>query len=379
MIFFFLYLLLTLSCPSFCCSFFQRMVLHSRRMCWTSWHLPWIFSLLAPDRDLPRCHVWWSIRQSPILQLEQGLLQVLWRSFLLWQFQGSRLQHYPVLPRSRRPQGSYECSFWSRSQQCHQCLGFWVVCFNLLFRCFSLSETSVVFDFSPFSHFFLSLSPSLLLLLLLLLLLISSAGGLSTYLHIDEIRSMLPKSTVVKAFPGSGYFMDIPNLDDVPVFPMQMENVFYFQDCQKGVNQDCVRANPQAPHVCFFAPHTYPYIQTPLFIVNSFVDSWQMGNVYGVDVPSFANCQYAGPNNCTQDQIDEVHRFSREMVISITASPTFSKAGNGVFLTSCWGHWYVFKSSICSLLHMLTGFFLVLSFLVLSFLFFFFFFVCLLA
>lgn len=165
-----------------------------------------------------------------------------------------------------------------------------------------------------------------------------SAGGLSTFLHADQIAEMLPPTATVKALPGSGYFLNHDNLDGQPVYIKQMENVFYFQNCLEGVNRQCVLHSPLQPHLCIFAPHTYPYIKTPLMILNSFDDAWQMGNVLGIDVPSFSPCVNNGPNSCNQTEINSVNAFSRNLVVSVTKSPTFSQPGNAVFLYSCWSH-----------------------------------------
>jgi hypothetical protein len=43
-----------------------------------------------------------------------------------------------------------------------------------------------------------------------------------------------------------------------------------------GVNQACIAAHPATPSDCIFAQHTLPHIQTPLFILQSVFDSWQL-------------------------------------------------------------------------------------------------------
>ena len=43
-----------------------------------------------------------------------------------------------------------------------------------------------------------------------------SAGGLAAYLHVDEIASMFPSSHVT-GLPDSGYFIDMPDIDGMPL------------------------------------------------------------------------------------------------------------------------------------------------------------------
>lgn len=38
-----------------------------------------------------------------------------------------------------------------------------------------------------------------------------SAGGLSTYLHLDYVRKKVPTNIKVKGVPDAGYFLDVPN------------------------------------------------------------------------------------------------------------------------------------------------------------------------
>ena len=49
-----------------------------------------------------------------------------------------------------------------------------------------------------------------------------SAGGLATFIHSDYIASFFPKAST-KAAPVSGFFLEIPNLQDIRVYTARME------------------------------------------------------------------------------------------------------------------------------------------------------------
>jgi hypothetical protein len=89
------------------------------------------------------------------------------------------------------------------------------------------------------------------------------------------------------------------------VYPNQMKYVFNMQNCSNNVNQGCIAANPSAPHLCMFAEYSYPYINTPIFVLNSMYDSWSLMEIFTVNMAtsrSWESCIFA-INNCTSTQI----------------------------------------------------------------------------
>lgn len=109
----------------------------------------------------------------------------------------------------------------------------------------------------------------------------SSAGGLTTYLHADYIASRvaaLNASTIVKAAPEVGFFIDGASIwGGEHIMTQAFQAVAGFQNVTGGnpgqVNEDCVARTPEADRwKCFMAQYTYPFIKTPVFIINSAVD-----------------------------------------------------------------------------------------------------------
>eukprot|EP00754_Rhynchopus_humris_P014953 Rhum_TRINITY_DN14421_c0_g1::Rhum_TRINITY_DN14421_c0_g1_i5::g.88020::m.88020/K19882/NOTUM; O-palmitoleoyl-L-serine hydrolase len=188
-----------------------------------------------------------------------------------------------------------------------------------------------------------------------------SAGGLAAYLHADyvnaRVSALAPGLTRVKAAPVSGFFLDHTNVKGVDVYPTQMKYVFEMTNATNGVNSDCIAAMPAGEEwKCNMAPHTYPYIKTPIMVLNSAMDSWQSTCILGsATVPNFPNQTGAenglcsavpGYNKCLRDpetecsagQVPAVNSYIDSFMASMRAAPTFTKPGNGAFIHSCHLH-----------------------------------------
>jgi len=166
-----------------------------------------------------------------------------------------------------------------------------------------------------------------------------SAGGLSTFLHTNYLASQLPAGVQFKSLPQSGYFLDANNLDSQPVYPAEMKYVYNMQNCSGGVDLNCSQhTDPANRWKCIFAPSVYPYVSVPIFILNSYYDSWQMDNILGASVDSFKTCAEKGPESCTPEQIRHANAFHHTFLELLEGSPVFRDPRNGVFLNSCWTH-----------------------------------------
>jgi len=114
-----------------------------------------------------------------------------------------------------------------------------------------------------------------------------SAGGLSTYLHADQWKLALPNRAFVAAMPDGGFFLDwdaSKPATSAHSYAHELRANFYDFQARGGVNQDCIETHEDAggdEADCYFAEHTVPFIETPLFALQSVVDSWQLGNELG--------------------------------------------------------------------------------------------------
>lgn len=138
------------------------------------------------------------------------------------------------------------------------------------------------------------------------------------------------------------------------VYGTQMEYVFKMQNASAGVNQACLSAySVDTQWMCNMAPHVYPYITSPIFMLNSKFDSWQSGCVLTSEfvssnsstangncsaVPGWASCA-GNPESCTNAQVSTGYNpFGADYVTAYSASGTSQKPGNGAFIVSCHTH-----------------------------------------
>jgi len=190
-----------------------------------------------------------------------------------------------------------------------------------------------------------------------------SAGGMSTFIHIEEIRSMMP-STVkrFKASPFSGVFLDYPNAEGKMIFGQNLEIVYKLHNSTS--NQRCLSSVPSAMrYKCLFAENLMNFIDTPLFVINSAYDSIATSCIVGSEpalgpsktgagncsaVPGWAQCE----NNsalCTKEEWLKVEAYGNTFMTTIENHPKFDQAGNGLFECNCHSHsmeagdaWYVY-------------------------------------
>ena len=104
-----------------------------------------------------------------------------------------------------------------------------------------------------------------------------SAGGLATYLHTDYVATLLPKTVKkFKSAPISGFFLLHDNVEGKPVYPTQMKNIFELANSTHGVNAKCIASKAPADQWrCNFAQEAYASTESPIFPLNSALDSWQ--------------------------------------------------------------------------------------------------------
>lgn len=108
-----------------------------------------------------------------------------------------------------------------------------------------------------------------------------SAGGLTAILHVDYLKKNFFADAKVVALPDSGFFIDFIGTNGIN-YQKDMKWTFENMKCEVGVNQKCVEFYPlEEKWKCFFAEYTMPFIESPLFILQSIYDIWQIYNVMG--------------------------------------------------------------------------------------------------
>ena len=179
-----------------------------------------------------------------------------------------------------------------------------------------------------------------------------SAGGLSTFLHADHVHNMLPAGVTFKAAPMSGYFLNHANDEGITVYPDEMKKVFEMHQASAGLPAACLGSRPQTlSWTCLFASEVYPFVQSPIFVINSMYDSWSMMCIFDAEpvqpgrmdngnctaIAAWNDC--LSQRQCTVQQIQHItDTWGNVFSSSISSSVTFTKNGNGAFLFSCYIH-----------------------------------------
>lgn len=120
-------------------------------------------------------------------------------------------------------------------------------------------------------------------------------------------------------------------------------DVFHMQNSTNGVSKKCQAAQaPGQEWKCIFAEHAMEYLELPVFPLNSFVDSWQLGNIFAPSGLSshWQKCfdkstEFA---DCNSTQIADLITFGTRMLDVVAASRKLNAPGNGGFFHSCEMH-----------------------------------------
>jgi len=171
-----------------------------------------------------------------------------------------------------------------------------------------------------------------------------SAGALAVYLHADYVRAGFGAGVKFRAAPVSGFFLMHDTAAGEDAFPARARGVFGMMNSSGGVNQRCVEALAPAGLAwrCFFANASYAYTRTPLFALNSAVDSFQMGAILdiapacaGLGASKAPGAQFA---NCSDAELAAVTSYEADFLRDLRGSPAFDRAGSGGFIESCMEH-----------------------------------------
>ncbi|XP_044466722.1 pectin acetylesterase 8-like [Mangifera indica] len=164
-----------------------------------------------------------------------------------------------------------------------------------------------------------------------------SAGGLTSILHCDEFRGLFPMSTNVKCLADAGYFINAKDILGGNHIEQFYSEVVTTHGSVKNLPAHCTLK--MKPELCFFPQHVVPEIITPLFVLNSAYDSWQIRNILapGVADPhgTWSSCKL-NIANCSAAQLETVQDFRKEFVSALTELG--DSLTEGMFIDSCYVH-----------------------------------------
>jgi len=168
----------------------------------------------------------------------------------------------------------------------------------------------------------------------LLVLTGGSAGGLSTFLHLDHVAARLPGVRVVGE-PVCGFFLDHPQAYGNASYSDQMQYVYNMQNSTGSLSTACQSALAPQSWKCIMAPHAAPFINTPWFALQSRFDHWQLSEI--LFLPCMQAQNYGPPFKPSQcagtPQDADIEAYGPAFMEQFRPLMTGSK--NGVFLDAC--------------------------------------------
>jgi hypothetical protein len=143
-----------------------------------------------------------------------------------------------------------------------------------------------------------------------------SAGGLAALLHCDFWSAQVHSKGKTVCMPDSPFFVDY---EGPPHYASRLAWAFVQQNCTYGLSSACVAAEKPASR-CMFAEHAAKYVTSPIFMMQSVYDQWQIDNVLGSRSERLINS------------------FGANLTSRAVGSLVAPGRPNGIFLDSCYHH-----------------------------------------
>ena len=178
-----------------------------------------------------------------------------------------------------------------------------------------------------------------------------SAGGLSTFLHVDRIAArlraaqraaQLPPAVgpLVVGRPVAGFFIDEANYDpSKPSYAQQIEYGVGMFNATGALSAECRAAQrPGEEWRCWMAPYAAPFVKQSLFVVQSRFDEFQLQCLLGI--PCMQGQAYKPPFaavNCSPPEIAAIPAFGAALLAQMQPMLRV-KPETGTWLVSCIQH-----------------------------------------
>ncbi|KAF5815671.1 putative pectinacetylesterase/NOTUM [Helianthus annuus] len=193
-----------------------------------------------------------------------------------------------------------------------------------------------------------------------------SAGGLTSILHCDNFRSLLPANTTVKCLSDAGFFINAKTIIGTSHIEGFYADVVKTHGSAKVLSPACtskmspglVRADAlkntlKVDFFCqnskltflivfcsvFFPQNMVQYIETPIFLINAAYDSWQVKNILAPGVAdrkgTWRDCKL-DITKCSSAQLNILQGYRQEFLKALTGFD--NSPSRGMFINSCYSH-----------------------------------------
>ncbi|KAK4803303.1 hypothetical protein SAY86_001506 [Trapa natans] len=164
-----------------------------------------------------------------------------------------------------------------------------------------------------------------------------SAGGLTSILHCDGFRALLPMGAKVKCLSDAGYFINTRDVSGAFHIQSYFNEVVSTHGSSKNLPRSCTSRFGPSP--CFFPQYAAQEIRTPLFILNAAYDYWQIKNILAPEDAdphgNWVSCKL-GISNCSPLQLKVMQDFRMHFLFALSRLPR--SPSTGMFIDSCYVH-----------------------------------------
>ncbi|KAL7122502.1 hypothetical protein ACP275_01G049300 [Erythranthe tilingii] len=165
----------------------------------------------------------------------------------------------------------------------------------------------------------------------------TSAGGLATMLHCDKFRGLIPNAGRVKCISDSGFFIHGTNLPGAEYRLRRFAKVVKTHKLAKLLPTSCTSKMDEG--LCFFPENFVRDIQTPLFILESAFEKFQIEENLIPCVggkPKWSNCT-SNLTLCSSTQLQTMKDF-RSAFIETLEKVVDKSSNRGLYVHSCYRH-----------------------------------------
>ncbi|CAH9113998.1 unnamed protein product [Cuscuta epithymum] len=159
-----------------------------------------------------------------------------------------------------------------------------------------------------------------------------SAGGIGAMIHCDHFRSLFHPTVNVKCYIDSSLFLKLKDPKRAMFFKTIFGTVVELQQSAKALPVECT--SERSPSACFFPKTLVKYIKTPIYLLNSAFDSYQIRNMFSEGLHGQIMNHTVTPSDM------ELLKDFRQQIIKALPTPS---ATNGYLVTSQFGHSFGLK------------------------------------
>ncbi|XP_047963862.1 pectin acetylesterase 11-like [Salvia hispanica] len=177
-----------------------------------------------------------------------------------------------------------------------------------------------------------------------------SAGGLATILHCDKFQSLFHDTTRVKCISDSGFFIHGQHFFGGDWRESFFSRVVSTHGLTNMLPTSCT--SKFSPTLCLFPENLVPDIQTPLFLIESAFDAYQIAvTLFPAKGPQWISCN-SNLMLCNSTEIEIMKDFRFILINTLKSTIANSSSKRGYLVHSCWrhGHMEDISGSTCSLI-----------------------------